>query len=253
MAVLVPDRMGEKGEAVNTEELALLASVLDPANFDDDLPRLVYADWCDENGRPVRAEFIRLSIALARLDPLKCFHPEGGSLLDCPNCGAILKRRRELFAMNKPDVWGGPLSGGVSPILPKENRRGFLEVVSGNFGDFVKKPVWVWRPSGRFVELLKFQPIRVVLVSDRKPQHCEKLRLMGKDYRDLPSVVDGFFWLRGAGDGRIDAVPGFLHRLMKPTWTHCGEWSGYKTYQEATGALSSAILEFSRGWIRDRR
>src|SRR5262245_18950992 len=35
-------------------------------NPDDDAPRLVYADWLDENGDPARAEFIRLHVQLAR-------------------------------------------------------------------------------------------------------------------------------------------------------------------------------------------
>jgi uncharacterized protein (TIGR02996 family) len=39
------------------------------ANIDDDTPRLVYADWLDENGRPERAEFIRVQIERARLPP----------------------------------------------------------------------------------------------------------------------------------------------------------------------------------------
>jgi uncharacterized protein (TIGR02996 family) len=37
------------------------------AQPDDDTPRLVFADWLDENGDPARAEFIRVQIALARL------------------------------------------------------------------------------------------------------------------------------------------------------------------------------------------
>src|SRR4051812_31952597 len=32
---------------------------------DDDAPRLIYADWLDENGQPDRAEFIRVQIELA--------------------------------------------------------------------------------------------------------------------------------------------------------------------------------------------
>ena len=48
-----------------TTESALLAAIL--ASPDDDLPRLVYADWCDENGQPERAEFIRTEIEMARL------------------------------------------------------------------------------------------------------------------------------------------------------------------------------------------
>lgn len=48
-----------------TEEQALLAAVR--AAPDDDLPRLVYADWLDERGRGVRAEFIRLQCRIAEL------------------------------------------------------------------------------------------------------------------------------------------------------------------------------------------
>jgi uncharacterized protein (TIGR02996 family) len=36
----------------------------------DDLPRLAYADWLDENGQPDRAEFIRIQCRLADLSPL---------------------------------------------------------------------------------------------------------------------------------------------------------------------------------------
>jgi uncharacterized protein (TIGR02996 family) len=36
------------------------------ANPADDAPRLVYADWLEENGAEERAEFIRVQIAFAR-------------------------------------------------------------------------------------------------------------------------------------------------------------------------------------------
>src|SRR5438067_8376736 len=42
------------------------------AEPDEDTPRLVFADWLDEQGDPAsaaRAEFIRAQIELARLDP----------------------------------------------------------------------------------------------------------------------------------------------------------------------------------------
>ena len=50
---------------MHPDESALLAAVC--AAPDDDLPRLVYADWCDENGRPERGELIRSQIELAKL------------------------------------------------------------------------------------------------------------------------------------------------------------------------------------------
>jgi uncharacterized protein (TIGR02996 family) len=38
------------------------------ANLDDDTPRLVFADWLQENGDEARAEFIRIQCAIARGD-----------------------------------------------------------------------------------------------------------------------------------------------------------------------------------------
>src|SRR6202030_4321823 len=36
---------------------------------DDDTPRLVYADWLDEHGRPEQAEFIRIQCQLEKVPP----------------------------------------------------------------------------------------------------------------------------------------------------------------------------------------
>jgi uncharacterized protein (TIGR02996 family) len=38
---------------------AFLQAIIDDP--DDDTPRLIFADWLDENGEPERAEFIRCS------------------------------------------------------------------------------------------------------------------------------------------------------------------------------------------------
>ena len=47
---------------MTTDGAILLRSIIDQP--DDDLVRLVYADWLEENGQPERAEFIRLKINL---------------------------------------------------------------------------------------------------------------------------------------------------------------------------------------------
>jgi uncharacterized protein (TIGR02996 family) len=46
---------------------ALLAAIV--AEPEDDVPRLVFADWCDEHGDPARAEFIRVQCRLAGMNP----------------------------------------------------------------------------------------------------------------------------------------------------------------------------------------
>ena len=49
------------------DEAALLRTIC--ATPADDLPRLVYADWLEENGRSERAEFIRLQVGLSEQLP----------------------------------------------------------------------------------------------------------------------------------------------------------------------------------------
>ena len=71
------------------DEAALLAAVI--AAPEDDLPRLVYADWLDERGEgsdAARAEYIRLGVEYARTSP---------EMTDAAN-RAALKRLEELFA-----------------------------------------------------------------------------------------------------------------------------------------------------------
>src|SRR4051812_9631121 len=46
-------------------EANFLRSIVE--RFDDDTPRLVYADWLEKHGEPKRAEFIRVQCELAQL------------------------------------------------------------------------------------------------------------------------------------------------------------------------------------------
>ena len=48
-----------------TDGEGLLAAII--AEPDDDVPRLIYADWLDEQGDATRAEFIRVQVELFRL------------------------------------------------------------------------------------------------------------------------------------------------------------------------------------------
>src|SRR5438067_6215579 len=58
-------RHGRPEESMPTEEAFIQAIV---ADAEGDAPRLIYADWLDEQGESERAEFIRVQIALARMD-----------------------------------------------------------------------------------------------------------------------------------------------------------------------------------------
>ena len=48
-----------------THDDAFLQAIIDVP--EDDLPRLVYADWLEEHGQAERAELIRVQVQLARL------------------------------------------------------------------------------------------------------------------------------------------------------------------------------------------
>ena len=48
-----------------TDGEALLAAII--AHPEEDAPRLIYADWLEENGQGERAEFIRVQVELARI------------------------------------------------------------------------------------------------------------------------------------------------------------------------------------------
>src|SRR5437588_196244 len=85
------------------------------AEPDEDAHRLVYADWLDENGRPERAEFIRVQCALAKLGP------------DDPRPPHLLKREKALYEAHHqawfdelPD-WARPRGYGLFTF-----RRGFV-------------------------------------------------------------------------------------------------------------------------------
>ena len=60
---------------------------------DDDSPRLVWADWLEENGEPDRAEFVRLQCQWANLEP---GDPKRDEV--CDRWMAVLEPRRRQWA-----------------------------------------------------------------------------------------------------------------------------------------------------------
>src|SRR5689334_19591780 len=88
-------------------DAAFLAAIRDRP--DDDLPRLVYADYLDERGDP-RGEFLRLQVE-------RRTHPA-----DDPRRHELLTREHELHRAHEEE-WLGPLSAIVSS---PEFRRGFI-------------------------------------------------------------------------------------------------------------------------------
>ncbi|WP_166821631.1 TIGR02996 domain-containing protein [Thalassoroseus pseudoceratinae] len=98
---------------MSAHEQFLQAIVEDP---DNDLPRLVYADWLDEQGDP-RGEYIRVQCELAQVGDYD------------PTRKPLEERQNTLFKKHK-SKWTKDLK--VAAIRNYEFRRGFVEVVTLN-------------------------------------------------------------------------------------------------------------------------
>ena len=85
-----------------TDRIAFLHAIA--RRPDDDLPRLIFADWLDEHGEPDRAEFIRLQCLATPTD-------------------ADSRRIEELETMHRA-AWVEPLAG---TFFRAEFRRGFVD------------------------------------------------------------------------------------------------------------------------------
>jgi uncharacterized protein (TIGR02996 family) len=101
-------------------EASLLAAIRDEP--DDDLPRLAYADWCEERGDGARAEFIRVQVELSH------------GVRDRGRAVERLRRLRELSARYRA-AWAGPLE----KLVPGATfERGFITEVALAAADFLK-------------------------------------------------------------------------------------------------------------------
>src|SRR5262245_18930254 len=103
-----------------TDGDALWRAVLD--NPDDDTPRLIYADWLDENAQPDRAAFIRAQVEAVRAEPFG------------PKARAAEKLADELLRKNRPE-W----TRGVRDLVDEYRfERGFVEHVTVGSDRFVR-------------------------------------------------------------------------------------------------------------------
>jgi uncharacterized protein (TIGR02996 family) len=95
------------------------AIVADP---DDDTPRLIYADWLDENNRPERAAFIRHQIEAERAEPYSARARTAARAAD-----ALLDANRSVWAKHVR-----------SHIVREEYARGFIGHVTVDAGRFAE-------------------------------------------------------------------------------------------------------------------
>ena len=157
---------------------ALLAAVV--ANPADDLPRLVYADWCEENGDAERAEFIRLQIGRAN----------GTATADA-------HIREKVLQHAHAERWLAPLRQPGAPLGTRRShavfRRGFVEAVW-------LPATWFVRTADKLFAACPVDELRVIfddvseLFSLVECEHLARLRTL--DLCDQRFGVDGALCLR---------------------------------------------------------
>lgn len=124
-------------------------------NPDEDAPRLVYADWLEENGYELYAEFIRVQIELARTGHqdkaylLRAHTPKDIESRDAlgPRVIALLQHEQELKQKHSawrrlPPNW---------PALSNGYERGLLFFWRGAADQFLKygEEIWKYGPVRR--------------------------------------------------------------------------------------------------------
>jgi uncharacterized protein (TIGR02996 family) len=126
----------------------------------EDGPRLIYADWLDENCQPDRAEFIRLQCALARLPDEEPGRPE--------------LRERERILRDANEVrWAADLAPLVSGW---EFRRGVIDSVSVGTSQFLTGGAAIF-------DLAPVRKVRFIDVGDRMTRLVQSPLL--SDIREL--------------------------------------------------------------------
>lgn len=117
------------------ERAQLFETIL--ANPDDDHPRLVFADWLEENGEPARAEFIRVQIEYARL---KSWEPRRTGLVE---------RATELL-VESGSAWRLPFLESREQVF----NRGFVDEVHLSASRFLESSEDIFRNTPLFTARL---------------------------------------------------------------------------------------------------
>jgi uncharacterized protein (TIGR02996 family) len=181
-----------------TPEAAFLADIV--ANPEDTAPRLIFADWIEENGgQSKRAEFIRLQVRLA------AFLPDEASRQP-PEFEWLKQRLCELWADFDSSWlgpgWTAPLLSGYAEATPEARQDGWrtwVEFVSGGMR------------TGPVVGFRRGLPERLKLSAARWLLRCDQLTavypIREVGLTSLPSVDCPLVPASAAAFGRSQAAP----------------------------------------------
>lgn len=222
--------------AASAGQALLRAIVEDPIDI---TPRLIYADWLEEQDQSKRAEFIRVQCAIARI----CKgHRHRRPEKDDESLTRLITQESSLMT----GVWK---EGWLDPV-PKEwladsgIRCGFVERAVCTTAD--------WLAHGPAV--VACQPVTRVTLSDRKPWDVvedEVILWLLFENSDLPSALppELFFALRGGLEqGDTEHFPLVRRYLVDgPNAVYFIE-----DIQQARAAALDDLAHAALAWARDR-
>jgi uncharacterized protein (TIGR02996 family) len=199
---------------------AFLTDIL--ANRDNDTPRLIYADWLDDNGEGERAEFIRLQVTSGK--PIYV----GGEVWMEPTDD----KAADLLCLNV---------GGWTPCSTEEEtytewswRRGFIESLS------CRKEMWT--ASGP--DIVMAHPIDHVRLTGHIPA--------GDPPPYFSGYVGWFRWDNPADRSGVEDVSWELWDLLKYGFRQGNRFRWYDSAAEAIDDLSAAAILWAKNEVRRR-
>lgn len=201
---------------MNDESLLIRAVCESPA---EDTPRLMLADWHEENGQRERAEFIRLQILLHNTSFIRA----GGVHARWPEPWVSRIKRANELAERHGREWSGVLGDQwpklTDAMFPRLYARGFVRVAEFAEGRFFADAAAVF--AGH--------PVERVTLEGRWPKHEFLV-----DTRPR--------WVRKEGGERFlpHEVPAVIYdRMVIPA-------EGWKYTSDAVDALSAALVAYGR-------
>lgn len=223
-----------------TEEDAFLKTIR--AAPDDDLPRLVYADYLDERGDPDRAEFIRVQCADARgASGRTSLRHRAAALLHGHYRTWIPGLRADVTPTIQPDGWVYLRTNGRGEGESYSFTRGFITHVRLRVGTFAGRGA----VGGSGKQLAAGHDLRKVYLLDRFPLLADNGVAVWERY--WKGYAEGEHALPGKLFDRLDGRVEYVDSDM------CLAIMRHPNLQGAVDAASDAAIRWAFGlWPTER-
>lgn len=222
---------------VECEREGLLRAVCESPR--DDVPRLIFADWCEDSGNVERAELIRGQINGSIL-PARFVLTDEGSYGVYPTCYGFSDGRPSA-SMPHVDWMRRAMVGSEDYVdqLPVWLSIGMDVGFTRGFIDEIRCPLEWWLSSGKGI--VSHYPVTRIVVTNRTAIDVSGV---------LPGEVTGSvcWWNQREIEGSLgNELPPEVFCLLRGGRSLYTMWMTYDSPHLAADALSDALLEFASG------